>query len=175
MKHIIVAFLFMSALLISCGDNSMTDPVSPTLNKGDANGEIEISGTLPLNKMLVIPGSGNEYYQLNSKILYTEKLLKGIPTKSVSNSEINVKLATTIDGTLTDTEINGPDHNQWKIYSETGNNLYITPEGIKILEVSYPVLHRTDEMQLECTFIVTPTGITINDAYLKIPQNQKVK
>lgn len=175
MKYIIVAFLFISALLISCGDNSITDPVSPTLSKSDVNGEIEISGTLPLNKMLVVPGSGNEYYQLNSKISYTEKLFKGISTKSISDSDLKVKLATVLEGTLTDTEINDPGHNQWKIYSESGNTLYITPEGLNILEVTYPVLHRTDEMQIVCTFIVTPNDITIDDVHLKIPHNQKVK
>lgn len=175
MKYLFVALAFISAFLIGCDDNPITDPVSSTLNKGDVGGETEIRGILPLDKMLVVPGLGNEYYQLNSKITYTEKLLKGISTKSISNSDIKVKLATIIDGTLTNTELKDPDHNQWKIYSESGNTFYINPEGIKMLEVTYPVLHRTDEMQLVCTFIVTPTGITIDDVHLKIPQSQKAR
>jgi hypothetical protein len=49
----------------------------------------------------------------------------------------------------------------------------VSPEGIKVIERSYPVMHREDEMQLVCTFIVTTNGLSLEDLMLKIPNNLK--
>ena len=172
MKYWIFSLLAISFLLFSCQDNTVTDPVSPnqTNKTSNLNGGT-IKESIPLDKILYVLGSANNYYQVKGRINYSEEFIRNISNQIESRK--NIKLGITVDALLTDPRIVDPDTEGWKISSESEDVLYVSPEGIKVIERSYPVMHREDEMQLVCTFVVTTNGISLTNMELKIPNNQK--
>jgi hypothetical protein len=150
----------------------VTDPVSPNqINKTNNLSENTIKGNIPLDKILYVLGTTNDYYQINGKINYSEEFFRNISNQIESRRDI--KLGITIDALLTDPRVVGPSIEDWKISSESEDVLYVGSKGIDIIERSYPVMNRKDDMQLVCTFIVTTNGLSLDNMILKIPNNQK--
>jgi hypothetical protein len=172
MRYLAFFVVILSFLLISCQDNTITDPVSPNQrNKTGDFSESTIKGTIPLDKILYVSGFANDYYQINGKINYAEEFFRNISSQTESKRDI--KLGITIDALLTDPRVVGPSIEGWKISSESEDVLYVNPEGIDIIERTYPVMNRKDDMQLVCTFIVTTNGLSLDNMILKIPNKQK--
>lgn len=173
MRYLVFSLVVISFLFFGCQDNTVTDPVSPNqINKTSNFVGNTIRGTIPLDKILYVSGNSNDYYQINGKINYSEEFFRNISSQTESRGDI--KLGITIDALLTDPRVVGPGTEGWKISSESEDVLYVNPEGIDIIERTYPVMNRKDDMQLVCTFIVTTNGLSLDNMILKIPNNQKL-
>ena len=78
MKKLILVLVAISALiLVGCQDNKEANPVSyKTLNKTQPIHNEVTRGKISLDKILVDPGLGNNYYQVKGKIDFTDEYLK---------------------------------------------------------------------------------------------------
>lgn len=174
MKKILFSLVVSSLLLlVGCKENSITDPGFPeTIKKNDLTIDNTFRGIISIDRILMIPDANNTEYQLKGTISYTDENI--IPDSSKIVSIYNVKLGIFVNAILTAKEVNSINHNRWIISSKSEDLVYVSPEGIKILEKSYPVLGRNDGMRMVCTFTITTNGISLDVTELKIPNNKNV-
>ena len=169
MKVMVFSLAFISLLFFSCQDNTVTNPVSPNqINKTNESTGNSFMGAIPLNKVLTAPGPGPlvQDYDLVGKIDFNGDFT-GIPNNQ--NNEIeDLKLEILIDARLEPISNKDPLQNEWMISSESQDRFYVTPDGEKIFERTYPVLHKKD-LQLVCTFTVTTRGLMLDDIILTTP------
>jgi len=166
MKKALIAFVIFSALfLIGCDENSITDPVSSqSVNKLVKRDSNVIRGTIPLDRILVLTGLFTNYYHLSGSINYKEELFNSKPNLAELNYD--VELGILVDATLTNNTSTGNDANTWVIYSESQSKFYVSPEGVYILEKSYPVRGTTESLSLICKFSATTDGIALDSIKL---------
>jgi len=168
MKIMVFSFAFLSILLFSCKDNSISDPVSP--NQVNKSGEAIINpfkGSIPLDRQIMVAGSGGRYYDIKGKIDYNGEFT-GLFSNQVNNVN-DIKLEILIYAQLTKDDINTQDQNEWKISSESQDRFYVNPEGKKVFEKVYPAKRGNDLMWLVCTFVVTRDNLSLDSIALKRP------
>lgn len=152
--------VFSVLLLIGCQENSITDPVSTeSINKNQTTSETFTSGSIPLEGILLVPGGFQTYYSIRGQINYTHELVLLDPAPPAPQYYIDLNLS--VRAVLTD-----EGHNTFTISSTSQNNIYVSDDGISMLEKSFPVLGRTDGMVLVCRFLVTTDGIALNAKWL---------
>jgi hypothetical protein len=177
MKKVLFSLFISSVLLIvGCQENSMTNPVSSeSLNKADVTHGTTLKGTILLDQKLANPViRGNADFIINGKINYTESIfpLNGPEVTTLINSaapRIDASLDISVDAILkgASSTIAGP--NDWKISSVSKDQVFITANGSPVLVKTYPVLGRTDKLELVCTFTVTADGIRLDSVILDSP------
>lgn len=174
MKTLVFSLAFLSLLLFGCENNSITGPVSPgQIDKTNEAIGNSFTGIIPLHKVLTVPGPGATVrnYNLVGKIDFNGEY-SGISPNQTNEAE-DLKLEIIVDAQLSSASTKDPYQNKWMISSESQDRFYVNPEGEKVFERTYPVLHRKDNMQLVCTFIVTTRGLSVDDIALKIPNDQR--
>ncbi|OGU64265.1 MAG: hypothetical protein A2W30_02350 [Ignavibacteria bacterium RBG_16_36_9] len=161
MKNLLLTLsVFSVLLLIGCQENSITDPIlTESVQKVQTTGENLISGSIPLEGLLVIHGGFQTYYSISGQIDYTHELVLLDPAPPAPQYYIDLNLS--VIATLTD-----EGHNAFRISSQSEDNIYVSEDGIYILEKSFPVLGRNDGMVLVCRFLVTTDGIGLNSMWL---------
>ena len=161
MKNLFLTIAFFSVLLlIGCQENSMVDPLSPdTINK-DSNPASNItSGTIRLGGLLVLPGGFQTYYTIDGQIDFTHEkvLLDPIPPAPQYYIAVGLSVRAQIsDGS-----------NSFTVSSNSNDNVYVSEEGIMILEKAYPVLNSENGLVLICKFLVTTDGLGLNQMMLE--------
>lgn len=173
MKIMVFSLALATLLMFGCKDNSVTDPVSPNqINKTSESSGNTFMGAIPLDKVLAAPGPGPlvKYYDLVGKIDFNGEFT-GIPPNQTKEIE-DLKLEILIDARLEAISNKDPNHDVWMISSESQNRFYVTPDGQKVFEKTYPVLHRKDKMQLVCTFTVTTRNLVLDNIVLTTPYDQ---
>jgi len=177
MKKIFLSLVISTiVLLIGCEKNSTTNPVSPnSIDKNAPSTGITssntIRGSIPLDRILVVPGTVNSDFLLSGTINYADELVKPDPRMAPSRLDFKIDISIIATLTNTDTGISSNERNRWDISSESEDFVYVSPEGIHILEKSYPVLGRIDNLNLVCIFIVTTNGVGLSNVALKVPDN----
>jgi hypothetical protein len=162
----LVIFLFL--LLIGCQENSMTNPVSAeSLNKANLNHLNTEQGTIKLDQKLADPYRVKDYFLLSGEIKYTDELL--IKNPRVTATGYDVKTDISVDATLKNISSSFGESNTWKILSESQDLVYVTANGRYVLEKYYPVLGRTDKMELDCKFEITTDGVRLISVNLITP------
>jgi hypothetical protein len=161
MKNLLLTLaVFFGLLLIGCQENSITDPVSTEFsNKSQTAGNNITSGTIPLGDLLVLPGGFQTYYTIEGQIDYTHELflLDPIPPAPQYYIEVNLSIRAKLS--------NGVD----KLYISTTSidKIYVSEEGIVILEKVYPVLGGNNGLLFICRYLVTTDGLGLNEMFLK--------
>ena len=169
MKMMVFSLAFVSLLMFSCNDNTLTDPVSPNqINKTSDVAGNSFMGAIPLDKVLAAPGPGPlvKDYDLVGKIDFNGEFT-GTPPNQTKEIE-DLKLEILIDARLAAISNKDPNQDVWMISSESQNRFYVTRDGEKKFEKTYPVLHRKD-LQLVCTFTVTTRGLMLDNIVLTSP------
>jgi len=166
MKIIVFSLAFLSILLFRCTDNSITDPVSPKQVNKSGEGIINpFNGSIPLDRQIMVAGSGGRYYDIKGKIDYNGEFT-GLFSNQVNNVN-DIKLEILINALLTKDDINIKDQNEWTISSESQDRFYVNPEGNKVFEKAYPARHGNNLMWLVCTFDVTRDNLSLDSVTLK--------
>ena len=162
MKNLFVSLAAVSVLFfIGCQENSITDPIANELvNKNQTTGETFTSGVIPLEGILVVPGGFQSYYDIQGQINYTHELVFLDPAPPAPQYYIDLNLST--GAVLTD------GLNTFTISFASQDNIYVSDDGISMLEKSFPVLGRTDGMVLVCRFMITTDGIGLNEMWLEL-------
>jgi len=168
MKIIVFSLAFLSILLFSCNDNSITDPVSS--NQVNKSGESIINpfrGSIPLDEKTIISGYGGRYYDIKGKIDYNGEFI-GLSSNQVNNVN-DIKLEILINALMTKDNDIMQDEKEWKISSESQDRFYVNPEGKKVFEKSYPARRGNNIIWLVCTFEVTRDNLSLDSVTLKSP------
>ena len=161
MKNLLLTLVAFSVLLlIGCRENSMVDPLSPEPINKDNNPTSNITtGTIRLGGLLVLPGGFQSYYTIDGQIDYTHERVLLDPIPPVPQYYIAVGLS--IRASISD------GSNSFTISSNSNDNVYVSEEGVVILEKTYPVLNSANGLVLICRFLVTTDGLGLNQMTLE--------
>jgi len=161
MKKLLSSLVVFSVLfVIGCQENTITDPISSeSVQKVQTTGETFTSGVIPLEGLLVVPGGFQTYYSIEGQINFTHELVLLDPAPPAPQYYIDLDLS--VQAILTD-----EGHNGFRISSQSEDIVYVSEDGIYILEKSFPVLGRTDGLVLVCRFLVTTDGIGLSSMWL---------
>jgi hypothetical protein len=161
MKNILLTLVAFSVLLlIGCQENSITDPiVNESVNKAQVPGNNITSGTIKLERTLVLAGGFQSYYQIEGQINYTHEMFQLDPIPPAPQFYIAVGLS--IRAVISD------GSTSMNISSTSNDNVYVSEEGIFILEKTYPVLNSSNGLVLICKFLVTTDGLGLNEMKLE--------
>ncbi|HSD64719.1 MAG TPA: hypothetical protein VLB50_13030 [Ignavibacteriaceae bacterium] len=180
MKKVIFSLFISSVLfLVGCQENSMTNPVSSDLvNKASLTHETTLRGTITLDQRLANPViKGNPDYIVNGKINYTESISpqNGPQITAVASTtapRIDVGLDISVDATVKGVSSTKAGQNEWKIFSDSKDQVFVNEDVGTVLVKSYPLPGRTDNLELVCTFTVTAKGIRLDSVILNSPMMQ---
>ena len=175
MKKIVFPLALIALFLAGCQDNSNTDPVSSNqIDKNNGTIENSFKGSIPVDKLLFVPGFGEMYYRIKGKIDYNGEFTSFNPYQTNSLTDEKVEIA--INALLLDNDISikNPSHNHWRILADSQDRFYINPEGKKVIEKVYPVLHRSDELQLICAFVASKNDLILDSMILQFPLKEKI-
>jgi hypothetical protein len=164
MKNLLLtlAALF-GLLLIGCQENSITDPIQNTgLQKTDD--PTVTSGTMALEGTLEIPNQPNSYLSINGQADYIHELFLVDPIPPAPQYYVNLSL--NVYAELF--ELFSPSDPIWTISNQTDDIFYVSEEGIYMLEKTFEIIGRNDEMVLKCRFMVTTDGIGLNAMWLEL-------
>jgi hypothetical protein len=169
MKKLLISLVVFSVLfIIGCQENSITDPVSTeSVNKNQTTVDNITSGVIQLEGLLIIPGGFQSYYDIHGQINYTHQLVFLDPMPPASQYYIDLNLSAS--ATLTD-----EGHNTFRISSTSEDNIYVSEDGIYILEKSFIVQGRNDGLVLVCRFLVTTDGVGLNAKWLSISKDVRI-
>jgi hypothetical protein len=161
MKQLLSSLVLFFVLFITgCQENSITEPIlNESVQKGQTTGENVISGSIPLEGLLLVPGGFQSYFSIRGQINYTHELVPLDPIPPAPQYYIDLNLS--VSATLTDEA-----HNSFTISTTTEDNIYVSDDGIYMLQKSFPVLGRNDGLVLVCRFIVTTDGVVLNAKWL---------
>jgi hypothetical protein len=171
MKNILLSLVVFSVLLlllVGCEDNSINNPVSAeSFNKAGPLSGNTLNGSIILEHKLAGLGTVNKYYLLSGKIYYSQELIIKNPQAIVLGYD--VKLDISVDAVLKDISAPSGEQNAWRILSKSEDLVFVAANGSYVLVKSYPVLGRTDEMELVCTFAITTRGLKLENVVLSSP------
>ena len=167
-KYFVVSIILSLFLLLSCKDNTMNNPVSPNMNTVQKTTDNFKTGEIQLDQILTVPGITETYYQLNGTISYREDIFPNNLSTSTKEPDINLDL--TLDGKLYNPD--GANHDSWAVKGNSQEELYVSPDGIKLLNKTYTIEGRKDGLELVCTFLLTTDNIRLSNVNLSFADNQ---
>ncbi len=173
MKKLLLTIVTFSVLfVIGCQENSITDPITvePT-NKVQPNPSHQ--GTITLERMLTDPYPVmNSYFIINGEIEYEYTKVYLDPIPPAPQFYISLQLSVSADLTYFCTVCSPPNEETLAgfISNDTNDDVYVSEEGIYLLEKSFPIQGREDGMVLVCRFLLTTDGVGLNEMWLVLPE-----
>jgi len=173
MQYRIVNLIISSILLfalISCGDNSINNPVSnESINKMSSSSARNLDGTLILDYRLVDPIKVNQYYLLDGEVNYTQQITR-VQNPLVASPDYEVVLDIEIAAKLrNNTSPVEPDPGQVKSKSHDVIKLDGKADRKTIIK-TYSVKGISPRiLELNCTYIVTTEGVFLKTVVLRSP------
>ncbi len=175
MKRLFLTFVVFSVLIIiGCGESSITDPLQ---SKGSADVQksdhpLVNQGTITLEGMLVDPSVPfPSYLQIRGEIEYVHELILVDPIPPAPQYYVLLQLS--INAKLNDPY--SPQDPIWPISTKTEDVIYVSEEGIYLLDKTFPLQDRGDGMVLVCRFLVTTDGVGLSEMWLAISENTNNK
>ena len=158
MKNLLLTLaVLFGLLLIGCQDSSLVDPIQDAgLQKTD-NPSVT-TGTILLEGTLVLPGDFQSYYTIEGQINYTHEVVQLDPAPPAPQYYVAIILSARAD--LTD----GVD--RLNISTSSNDHVYVSEDGILILEKVFEVVGNNDQLSLICKFLVTTDGIGLSEMFL---------
>lgn len=171
MKNLLLTFAaFLVLLLIGCQENSITDPIQDTgLQKNDdpsvTTGTILLDGTLQDPHPIM-----NSYYVITGEIQYQHRIQYLDPIPPSPQYTVLVNLSASADLNYLCTVCSPPSDSAsvGTISIKTSDNIYVSEEGIYLLEKTFPIQGGNHGMVLVCRFMVTTDGVGLNEMQLKL-------
>lgn len=151
MKNLfLILAVFSLALLIGCQENMINEPAG-SLDKSDDN--FLTTNTLKLNNDVRDPFYG--MCKLTGRVTYALQVVNAT-MNPIGLEQTSVQI--TMDAELND--LFGMAHLEWRIQGRSNDVLYVSEEGIQLLEKTYPITNRTD-LVLLVNYLVTTEGVGI--------------
>jgi len=171
-KIFLSSVIFLVLTLIGCQENSGNNPISADINSKTQDGPHGIlpgtvSGEIPLDRMLVLYGLGNTYFQIEGKIQYNEELISDQNSLSSVTGQYDRRVEINFDAVLSDPAQPGGG-NTWNINSRSDDVISnIPPNGGAILTKYYTVPERNDGLTIVCEYSVKPEGVSLSSIRLE--------
>jgi hypothetical protein len=168
-KFFLTLVVFSVLFIIGCGESSITDPLE---SKGAA--EVQKSddplvnqGTIVLEGMIVDPSVPfNSYLQIRGGIEYVHELILVDPIPPAPQYYVSLNLS--VNAELSDPY--SPQDPIWPITDESTDAIYVSGDGIYLLDKTFPLRDRSDGMVLVCRFLVTTDGVGLSEMWLAVPE-----
>jgi len=154
-KLFLTTVAFSVLLLIGCQENSITEPVG-TLEKTGNSVSREI---IHINFFVEDPFAGRS--ELVGDVYYTHELLN---SDQLSNQFL-VSVSLELNSQLFD--MLGMMHPDWSSSGKSEDSMYISEEGIYILQKAYRITNR-DDVVLVVQYLVTTEGVGVPNCWLEI-------
>ena len=154
-KLFLTTVAFSVLLLIGCQENSITEPVG-TLKKTGNSVSREI---IHINFVLEDPIAGSS--ELIGEVLYTHELLNS----DQLSSQFLVSVSIDFNSQLYD--MLGMMHPDWSSSGKSEDSMYISEEGIYIIQKAYRITNR-DDVVLVVQYLVTTEGVGVPNCWLEI-------
>jgi hypothetical protein len=154
-KLFLTTAIFSVLFFIGCQENSITEPAGTLEKTGDpVNREI-----IQMNFVIDDPLAGS--IELVGEVYYTHELassdqLSNLFLVSVS-LDLNAQLFDMLGGT----------HPEWSSSGKSEDSMYISEEGIYILQKAYSITNR-DDVVLIVQYLVTTEGVGIPNCWLEL-------
>jgi hypothetical protein len=167
-KFFLTTVAFSVLLIIGCQENSITDPIDQQdLQKTDDH--LVHQGTITLEGLLLDPSvSIEKYLAISGQIDYVHRieLVDPIPPAP----QYYVSLSLSVNASLT--SMDSPNEQLMVITSESEDIIYVSEDGIYLLEKSFTIRGRVEDdgMFLFCRFLVTTDGVGLNEMLLVLPE-----
>jgi hypothetical protein len=166
MKNFFLTIVVFSVLLfIGCQDNSIVDPIPETELEKTYNPLVN-QGIFELRRILVFPGSFQSYYLIEGQINYTHELMLLDPQPPAPQHYVSLSLNVNADVR----DPYSPTDPIWTITSTSEDMIYVSEDGIYLLEKYFTIQGREDGMLLMCRFLVTTDGVGLNEMWLVVPE-----
>ena len=159
--------IFLILFAVGCQENSITDPIQDAeLQKNEEplvhQGTIILEGILvdpsvPFNNYLTISGAVNFVHTFEHTAVYQENILPITETYVLLHLSILAEIR----------DPNSLEDITWNVTGNSEDIIYVSEDGIYLLEKSFPIQGREDGMVLVCRFLVTTDGIGLNEMWLK--------
>ena len=146
---------FSLAFLIGCQENLINEP-SGVLTKSEDN--LITSNTIKLNQDVQDPLYGIS--RLTGRVSYARQVIYDAMNPSAQE---RISLQINIDCNLND--LLGMVHLEWRVQGRSTDVIYVSEEGIVLLEKSYQITNRTDVILL-VQYLVTTNGVGISNVSL---------
>ena len=179
-KFFLTTVVFSVLVITGCQENSITDPIGDIdqkeVNKSDDPSVHQ--GTITLEGMLTDPHPVmNSYYIVSGEIQYQHSLVILDPIPPSPQYVIALDLSVTAEFTnfCTVCEPQTSEFSDGTISLETNDNIYVSDDGISLLEKTFPIQGREDGMVLVCRFLVTTDGVGLNEMWLELPDEISVE
>lgn len=157
MKKLLLTIVIFSVLLIiGCQENSITEPVV----KLEKAGNTITQDTLQLNFIIEDPLTGS--IELRGEVLYTHELFN---TNDRFDNQFLVSVSIEFDSELIDKL--GMMHPDWNSKGQSKDSIYVSEEGIYILEKTYGITNRVDVV-LIVQYLVSTEGVGVPNVWLEL-------
>ena len=171
-KLFLTTVIFSVLVIIGCQENSITDPIKVEPTSKVQQTDLSNQGTITLEGMLADPNPvTNSYYIINGEIQYQHTLifLDPIPPNLQYSIALNLSVTADFKNFCTACEPQISELSDGTISIETNDNVYVSDDGISLLEKTFPIQGREDGMVLVCRFLVTTDGVGLNEMWLELP------
>ena len=167
MKNLLLTLVAFSVLfLIGCQENSIVDPIQDNQLQKTDDPSVN-SGIISLEGMLEIPNQPNSFLNINGQVAYTHEIHYLDPIPPAPQQYVSLSL--NVNAYVTDPY--SPTDPVWGINGRSEDMIYVSEEGIYLLEKSYNITGRKDGLLLLCRFLVTTDGIGLNEMFLVVPES----
>lgn len=145
----------------------MTNPDTlKGLDKKQVSGKSSSIGTILLEGQLQDPNDPSNHLTINGMLEYMHELVPIDPIPPAPPYYVMVNLS--VHATLRDDD--QPIVAEGVINGTSQDEIYVSEEGVYVLEKYYVVTGMTDGLVLYCRFLVTTDGINLNSMWLEIFQ-----
>ena len=156
MKTFFVTLIaFSLVLIIGCQENTVNEPADVLLKHDD---NLVTANKLKLNYELSDPLYG--YSRVSGSVSYVHQIINRA-MNPVGLSEISIHIV--MDSELDD--LLGMMHLEWRIQGRSNDIVYVSEDGILLIEKTYPITNRNDVVLL-VQYLVTTNGVGISSVNL---------
>ena len=171
MKNLLLTIVVFSVLLlIGCQENSITDPIQETGIQKTDDPSVN-TGTIVLEGMLQDPHPiMNSYYIIMGEIQYQHTLQVLDPIPPTPQYLVSLTLSLNADFKYFCTVCSPSVEDQLAGFiSEVSEEIVTIGENDgSILEKTYTIEGREDDMILKCRYLVTTDGVELNEMWLEL-------
>ncbi len=154
-KLFLTTVIFSVLLFIGCQENSITEPAGALEKTGNpVNRE-----TIQINFVIDDPLAGK--VELVGEVYYTHELLNSDQPSNQFLVSVSLEFNSQLNDML------GMMHLEWRSSGKSEDSMYISEEGIYILQKAYSITNR-DDVVLVVQYLVTTEGVGVPNCWLEI-------
>jgi hypothetical protein len=153
MKQLLFSLVIFSVLLvIGCEENLVNEPADALLKQKD---NLPSTRTIILNYELQDPSYG--YSRLSGRVSYVHQIInRAMNPLGLYEISLHIEMNSELNDLL------GMVHLEWQIHGRSDDIVYVSEDGILLIEKTYQITNRSDVV-LFVQYLVTTNGVGISN------------